>query len=109
MSNSQVPPDETGIDSRLIESEQRYRAVIENASDLIQSVRPDGTFEFVNRTWLEKIGYLQEEVDNLVVWDIIHPESVAHCQVLFTRALQGEKVEMIRTTFVTKDGRPLPV
>ena len=43
--------------ARLIESEARYRAVIENASDMIQSVLPDTTFEFVNRAWLEKLGY----------------------------------------------------
>src|SRR5688572_12298992 len=42
-------------DPRLVESEERYRAVIENASDMIQSVRADGTFEFVNPAWLEKL------------------------------------------------------
>lgn len=54
-------------DPRLVESEERYRAVIENASDMIQSVRPDGTFEFVNPAWLEKLGYTDREVDDLVI------------------------------------------
>lgn len=107
MSDSISQPNKD--DSRLVESEERYRAVIENASDLIQSVRPDGTFEFVNRTWLEKMGYLAEEVDNLIVWDLVHPESLEHCQDLFIRALQGEKVDYIRTAFVTKEGRKLPL
>ncbi len=49
-------------DPRLIESEARFRAVIENASDMIQSVLPDGTFEFVNRAWLERLGYTDEEL-----------------------------------------------
>src|SRR5687768_9462206 len=101
--------DHIGIDSRLLESEQRYRAVIENASDMIQSVRPDGSFEFVNPAWLEKLGYAVEEVDNLVVWDIIDPETVEHCQGVFMQAFQGETVENVRATFVTKDGRKLPV
>src|SRR6266566_862487 len=109
MSNSQVPPDETGIDSRLIESEQRYRAVIENASDMIQSVRPDGGFEVVNRAWLEKMGYTPEEVNNLVLWDIVHPDALEHCEDLFMRAVQGETIENVRAAFKTKDGRKLPV
>src|SRR5205823_1814063 len=107
MRDSVSQPDQD--DSRLIESEQRYRAVIENASDLIQSVRPDGSFEFVNRTWLEKMGYTAEEVDHLVVWDIVDPESREHCELVFMRAFQGEKVESLRTTFITKDGSKLPL
>jgi len=109
MSDSLSRPDQTSIDSKLVESEERYRAVIENASDMIQSCRPDGSFEFVNRTWLEKLGYTADEVNDLVVWDIIHPEALDHCKDLFMRAVQGETVENVRATFITKDGRKLPV
>jgi PAS domain S-box-containing protein len=102
-------PQQTGIDGRLVESEARYRAVIENASDMIQSCRPDGSFEFVNQAWLEKMGYTEEELGNLIVWDIIHPESLDHCKDLFMRAVQGETVEDVQAVFVTKDGDKLPV
>lgn len=97
------------LDSQLAESEARYRAVIENASDMIQSCRPDGSFEFVNKTWLEKMGYTQEEVDRLIVWDVIDPESLPHCQDLFMRAVGGETIEDVFAVFVTKDGRRLPL
>jgi PAS domain S-box-containing protein len=109
MNDPSPASDETGADSRLVESEARYRAVIENASDMIQSCRPDGSFEFVNKTWLEKMGYSAEEVDNLVIWDIIHPDSLDHCRALFTRAIEGEPVEDARADFITKDGRKLPL
>ncbi|MGE0688439.1 MAG: PAS domain S-box protein, partial [Dehalococcoidia bacterium] len=88
------------LDSQLAESEARYRAVIENASDMIQSCRPDGSFEFVNKTWLEKMGYTQEEVDRLIVWDVIDPESLPHCQDLFMRAVGGETIEDVFAVFV---------
>jgi PAS domain S-box-containing protein len=96
-------------DPRLIESEQRYRAVIQNASDMIQSVRPDGTFEFVNQAWLNKLGYTPDEVPALTIWDIIHPDAVDHCQQLFTLAVQGETIDYMETTFMAKDGQPIPV
>ena len=99
----------SGADPRLAESEARYRALIDNASDLIQSVRPDGTFEFVNPAWLRKLGYTPDELENLTVWEIIHPDSIAHCQELFARAIQGEPVENVLATFVAKDGTPVPV
>ncbi len=47
----QIPVDaapQPDVTTRLVESEARYRAFIDNAWDLIQSVRPDGSFEFVN-------------------------------------------------------------
>lgn len=96
-------------DPRLVESEQRYRAVIEYASDMIQSVRADGTFEFVNRAWLAKLGYEADDVPGLNIWDIIYADAVEHCQVLFAQTLSGETIDNVQTTFRTKDGQPLPV
>jgi PAS domain S-box-containing protein len=96
-------------DPRLLESEERYRAVIENASDMIQSVRSDGTFEFVNRAWLNTLGYTADEVEQLSVWDVIHPDAVEHCQEVFAETMQGRSVEYLRTDFVTKSGNPVPV
>ena len=94
---------------RLRESEERYRTAIENASDMIQSCRPDGSFEFVNKAWREKLGYTDEEVSRLVVWDIIHPDSLEHCMVAFKDASSGQAIDHVRATFVTKDGRAIPV
>ncbi len=96
-------------DPRLAESEDRYRAVIENASDMIQSVRPDGSFEFVNPAWLRAFGYTNEEVASLGIWDIVHPDSMEHCQELFAIAMRGEPIDYMEAIFKTKDGQPLPV
>jgi PAS domain S-box-containing protein len=96
-------------DLKLLESEERYRAVIDNASDMIQSVLADGTFEFVNQAWLDKLGYTRDEVDQLIVWDIIDPEAKQHCEMLFMAAMRGETIPEMTTTFLTKDGRKVPV
>ena len=98
---------------RLTESEERYRAVIENASDMIQSVLPDASFEFVNRAWLAKMGYTADEVKKLIAWDTIHPESLEHCQILFGKIFSGhgsedETFENEPITLITKDGQKLP-
>ena len=101
--------DHAERDARLIESEARYRAVIENASDMIQSVLPDGTFEFVNNAWLHRLGYTASEVEGLTIWSVIHPDSVEHCQALFTRVFNGEALQNADAIFMTKDGAPVPV
>jgi PAS domain S-box-containing protein len=97
------------VDPRLQESEERYRNVIEYASDMIQSIRPDGKLDFVNKSWLDTLGYTDDESRQIIIWDIVHPNELAHCQGLFGRAMQGEDIGAVLTTFVTKDGRPIPV
>jgi len=88
----------------LRESEERYRSFIENSFDLVQSVDADGRFLFVNRAWLETLGYTPEELPRLNLFQIIHPDSLAHCQALFDRLQRGENVTDIEAAFVTKNG-----
>ncbi len=89
----------------LRESEERYRDLFDNANDLIQSVKPDGHFHYTNKKWREVLGYSEEEVTNLTLWDIIHPDSLPHCREAFQRVISGEVVNKIEAVFVAKDGR----
>jgi len=94
----------------LRESEARYRDLFENANDLIQSVRfSDGTFLYVNRAWREAMGYSEEEMAQLRMFDVIAPECGAHCGETFARVRQGERVDSVEAVFVTKDGRNITV
>jgi PAS domain S-box-containing protein len=95
-------------DEKLRESEERYRDLFENASDLIQSVASDGHFVYVNRAWRKALGYSEKEVAKLVVWDIIHPDHLAHCQEIFQRVIAGE-TNHIETVFVARNGRKIHV
>jgi PAS domain S-box-containing protein len=101
--------DPHDVTSRLVESEARYRAFIENASDMIQSVRPDGTFEFVNRAWCRRLGYSEADLPRLVIWDILHPDVRPHCQELFGLVMQGQTLNHVEATFVASDGSAFPV
>ena len=89
--------------------EEVYLDLVENANDLIQSVTPDGRFLYVNRAWRETLGYSQEEVGRLSLFDIIHPDSQAHCRQVFQRVVAGESVDRVEVTFVTKDGKEVMV
>jgi len=93
----------------LKKSEEKYRDLFENASDLIQSIKPDGSFAYVNRAWRETLGYSEGEIPNLSFRDVIHPDSLAHCEEVFQRVLKGEIVLGVTATFVTKGGRPTEV
>ncbi|WP_298914062.1 adenylate/guanylate cyclase domain-containing protein [uncultured Nostoc sp.] len=91
----------------LVESEERYRDLFENANDLIQSVNASGRFLYVNRAWQETLGYSEAEIVNMTVFDIIHPECKQDCLQRFYRLLSGEKFNQIKSAFVTKDGQTI--
>ena len=96
-------------EARLAESELRYRAVIENASDIVQSVLADGRYEFVNPAWHRILGYSEADLEKLTIWDVIHADSVDHCRPIFMRVMGGEDVPTMELEFVAKDGTRIPV
>ncbi|HEY6873040.1 MAG TPA: PAS domain S-box protein [Geobacteraceae bacterium] len=97
--------DRKRAEQSLQESEERYRDLLENANDLIQSVDPRGSFLYVNRAWKETMGYTDGEIATLKVFDILAPACRSHCLPLFQRVMSGETVPRMEIQFVTKDGR----
>jgi PAS domain S-box-containing protein len=86
-----------------------FRDLCENATDLIQSVTPEGRFLYVNRAWLDTLGYGREEVDGLTVFDVIHPDSREHCERVMRDVMRGEQAMRIEAEFRAKDGRKIAV
>ena len=92
----------------LLEREERYHD-LQNANDLIQSVAPDGHFLFVNKKWLDTLGYKEEDLESISIFDIIHLESLDHCMTIFQRVISGENVGIIDAIFKTRDGNKVYV
>ena len=59
-------------------SEERYRDLFDNANDLIQSVDAKGELTYVNRSWLQTMGYTTQEVSKLKFEDILHADQIPH-------------------------------
>lgn len=101
--------DRKVAEEALRESEAKFHDLLENADDLIQSVNPDGSFIYVNRTWCKTLGYTEEEIKNLTIFNIIHPDSQAHCMELFKRVIKGDTIDNIQAKFRTKNGTVIEV
>ncbi|MDX2271812.1 MAG: PAS domain S-box protein [Cyanobacteriota bacterium] len=98
--------------SELHHREAQLQDFLDNANDLIQSVRLDtGKFDYVNRAWQETLGYSAAEIENLTVFDVLHPNCHAHCREvliqLATKKLQT--LEHLELTFFSKAGQPILV
>lgn len=92
------------VESLLRDSETRLRDLFDNASDLIQSVAPDGSILFVNQAWQKTLGYKDSEIQGLNIFDVIHPESLCHCQLAFQQLMQSGRGGSFEATFKTKNG-----
>lgn len=96
-------------EAALRESEEQLRDLFENASDLIQSIGADGHFLYVNRAWRETLGYSEEEISKMTVFDIIHPNSSPDSLHIFDRAIRDKEIDentfypdSVEAIFVTK-------
>ncbi len=90
-------------------SRQELQDFLDTAHDLIQNVGPDGRFVYVNRSWMKALGYSENEVKHLNLFDIIHPDSREHCEAVFRRVMRGESAAGIEAIFIAKDGRMIAV
>lgn len=91
----------------LTESKEKYLSLLESTNDLIQSVDNDGNFLFVNPAWINKLGYSEEEVKKINLFEIIHPDYIDHCKVEFNKIFSGKKSRGIITVCVSKSGNEI--
>jgi PAS domain S-box-containing protein len=89
----------------LLDSKGRFKDLLENANDIIQSVAPDGRLIFANRAWIETFGYNHEEISSVNFFNLIAPEFLPGFQQVFARVISGEAVSDTQTTIVAKDGK----
>jgi PAS domain S-box-containing protein len=97
------------IQARLRESEEHYRDLFDNATDLIQSVAPDGRFLYVNRAWYQTLRYTTEEVAQMNILDVIHPAYREQYRARFQQGSPEDCIGPWETIFLTKFGHNLYV
>jgi len=95
-----TPNDPTELET----SNARFQDLFDNVNDMIQCIAPDGRFLYANRAWHNALGYSEEEILSMTMFDIIHPDFSEHCMTMFASVMQGQDIGRFETDFVTKDG-----
>jgi|GEM_PF-751513 len=72
------------------EREKRYRAIMENANDLIAEVDMEGQFLYVSPNFQEGLGYTYKELLNSNMFSLVHPEDWEGVIVEFQRGMETE-------------------
>jgi|GEM_PF-3395528 len=97
------------MEKQLKESEEKYRALLEYASDAILIVDFKGNFLDVNKRAEKLLGYTKEELLSMHS-EQIHPEEEHERLIDGLRRLNEEKVNFLMNAKVLrKDGKTIPV
>lgn len=63
--------------TELRNSEEQYRLIAENATDLVSLHDPYGVYQYVSPSCYKLLGYTQEEMIGLNPYDLFHPDDTA--------------------------------
>ena len=90
-------------------TEERYRDLFENATDLIQGVDAEGKFIYSNKSWFKILGYTAAEREELTIFDLIISKQKEAFKRHFNNILDGEEAKRKIWTLKKKDGDHLIV
>lgn len=79
----------TEVERRLQRSEEYYRALIENAMDIVTVLEADGTIRYVSPAVERVLGYAPEERPGKIIDAFVHPDDLPALKNALAEALQG--------------------
>ncbi|MCL5278437.1 MAG: PAS domain S-box protein [Planctomycetes bacterium] len=96
----------TAVNAQLRESEEKYRSIVETATEAIVMVDAEARFIFVNDRWSDIFGYRREESLRMSHFDLVFPEDMAAMKERWESRQrgQGERYEL---RLRRKDGSPV--
>jgi len=78
--------------AELRHSQETYRDLVENLSDIVYAVHLDGTIGFASPVVREILGYEPQELVGRPYSELIHPDDINEVQIRFAEAVSGTPV-----------------
>ncbi|GEO09189.1 PAS domain-containing sensor histidine kinase [Segetibacter aerophilus] len=93
-----------------LESDEKYRNLFDNASDLIHIADTSGRILYVNNAWLSTLGYKPIELEGKHIFGFIKPEEAEHYKAIRQKAIEEKQPSIsTRINFIKADGQEITV
>jgi PAS domain S-box-containing protein len=88
----------------LRESEERFRALLRQATAGIVRKDAEGRFLFVNQAFCNMLGYTESELLGTTVWDFTHPDDLEENKKLYDRTMMEGIPFKLEKRLIREDG-----
>ncbi|WP_179007968.1 PAS domain S-box protein [Winogradskyella forsetii] len=104
--NSRDITEKIKQEEKIIRTEKRFETLIENSTDCITIISPEGETNFISKAIKNILGYTPSEAMDLDIWEQIHPEDRDGSNVALAQALEnpGVSIEGHTSRMKHKDG-----
>jgi two-component system cell cycle sensor histidine kinase/response regulator CckA len=102
--NAKTIEEKTRAEAALRKSEERYRVIAENTSDLICMVDVDGSYTYVSPSYREVLGYAPEFLLGESCFSLIHPDDRKMAEEKTVLSLADRKPERLELRVKHRDG-----
>ena len=90
---------------RIEDSENNYRSLLDNSSEMIHSLNESGQIKYVNKAWLENMGFDNfQEVEGRPILEFFTDDTLKEFSVVMPVLMKGEQVENLTCEFIGKNG-----
>jgi len=89
---------------RIAESQERYRDILENITDIIYIFDDRGNIKFVNDAAARKLGYSSDELQMINTKTLLTPDSYQNVARIYMSQIQGEDVGPFEIDLYDKQG-----
>lgn len=96
-------------EQKLIESEEKYRALYSNVPLAYQSLNEDGFILDVNPQWEKALGYKRDEIIGKWFGDFLHDDYISHFKQNFPVFKKRGAIHDVQFRMKKKDGRYIHV
>lgn len=95
--------------AELVESNERYRSLFNDALDMIHIVDEEGRIIDANPAELVTMGYSKKEYIGMRFDDIVHPDYKERTRSYFQKIIEEKNIDIYETALLTKSGETVHV
>ena len=89
---------------KIKEEENKIENFLNNSVQIIQSFDKNGKILFANDAWKNLLGYDNNDLKSITLFDIISDDYKNHCSIIFNEVLNGTPVFDLEAEFISKKG-----